>query len=410
MQKLTAVILIVYLLTACETTAVKSIGNIKTENTLKNNIPLPVELDIGYYADFKDLHQIQVVRFYDKIRYLYPGDGFQKALDLVMPGHFKNAEQLSLGSDINYLFIFKSEADTNLDGKYTVSLNTRIVNTKGEQRFEVDTVGSSSGGVVFDKNAYQNAYATALKEAIILFLNSFNDNNFSINALNNNLNEVIDSPKKVRTVLGDIEPTESGTGFFVNKNGDIVTAAHVINDCMFIEAKKNGQDIPIELVDQSKVIDLALLHSSIENPEFASIGKNATASLGMQVFTTGYPLSGILMDNPSLTQGSVSSLSGIKGSIGEFSFTAPTQPGNSGGPVVSFNGNVIGVVDSTINQSEFMRKTGNSTQNLNFGIGAELLAKFLDKNDIEYSLLAPKTFEESSKSSVDYSTQILCYR
>ena len=57
----------------------------------------------------------------------------------------------------------------------------------------------------------------------------------------------------------------------------------------------------------------------------------------------GFPMSGDLGTNVKVTSGLISSLSGPDGEPNWLQFTAPIQPGNSGGPVVNDRNEVIGV-------------------------------------------------------------------
>ena len=72
------------------------------------------------------------------------------------------------------------------------------------------------------------------------------------------------------------------------------------------------------------------------------------SSVGIDVFTLGYPLTNILGGEIKLTDGRISSRTGILGDIRLYQTTAPLQPGNSGGPLFDFNGNLIGINTATI--------------------------------------------------------------
>ena len=65
-------------------------------------------------------------------------------------------------------------------------------------------------------------------------------------------------------------------------------------------------------------------------------------------------------------------------------FTAPVQPGNSGGPLLDFSGNVVGVVVAQLDEIEMIRRTGEAPQNVNFGINAGIARTFMDAFGVPY--------------------------
>ena len=69
--------------------------------------------------------------------------------------------------------------------------------------------------------------------------------------------------------------------------------------------------------------------------------------------------------------------------------TAPVQPGNSGGPVLSTAGRVIGVVVSTADQQFFRDQRGTDAQNINFAIHSAIAMRFLDTNNVSYEVESP---------------------
>jgi S1-C subfamily serine protease len=95
-----------------------------------------------------------------------------------------------------------------------------------------------------------------------------------------------------------------------------------------------------------------------------------TITLGEGVTNVGYPLQGLLADSPNLTRGNVSARAGMKGSVGLFQFSAPIQPGSSGGPVVSDGGELLGVTVSSLNAAALI-KDGLLPQNVNFALEAK---------------------------------------
>ena len=58
--------------------------------------------------------------------------------------------------------------------------------------------------------------------------------------------------------------------------------------------------------------------------------------------------------SPKFTKGSVSSLAGIKDDPRQFQISVPVQPGNSGGPLVNYYGNVVRVVVQRLDEMEMI--------------------------------------------------------
>jgi S1-C subfamily serine protease len=68
------------------------------------------------------------------------------------------------------------------------------------------------------------------------------------------------------------------------------------------------------------------------------------ARLGQQVSVLGYPLTGAMGTSVKITDGVVSSTAGYQDDVSTFQFSAAVQPGNSGSPVFSSSGALIGIV------------------------------------------------------------------
>ena len=65
-------------------------------------------------------------------------------------------------------------------------------------------------------------------------------------------------------------------------------------------------------------------------------------------------------------------------------FTAPTQSGNSGGPLLDSDGTVVGVVSAKLNAAHIHEMTGDIPQNVNFAIKAALACNLLEAVGIDY--------------------------
>ncbi len=119
-------------------------------------------------------------------------------------------------------------------------------------------------------------------------------------------------------------------------------------------------------------------------PEPARLRDTKDVRPGDSVVVAGYPLSNLLGSNMSVTTGSVSQLSGPRDDSRLLQVTAPVQPGNSGGPLLDGESNVIGVVTGTLNGLVLAIATGALPQNVNFAVKTSVVRNFLDTNGIHY--------------------------
>lgn len=152
----------------------------------------------------------------------------------------------------------------------------------------------------------------------------------------------------------------SGTGFFLSKDGYIITNYHVIENARTIKVSginddtKTSYTARVEISDKQN--DLAILR--IIDVSFKPLTnipytfKYTTSSVGEDCFVLGYPLISTMGLDIKLTNGIISSKTGFEGNIAEYQMSAPVQPGNSGGPLFDKNGNIIGVVCAKHREAE----------------------------------------------------------
>ena len=143
----------------------------------------------------------------------------------------------------------------------------------------------------------------------------------------------------------------SGTGFAL-KGGYVLTNYHVVDEASIINIYGIGGDftngVKATVVGSDKSNDLALLKISGNVPaSFNTIPygfKSKIADVGEDVYVLGYPLTATMGEEVKLTNGIISARTGFDGDVSQYQISAPVQPGNSGGPLIDYNGNVIGVV------------------------------------------------------------------
>ncbi|MDG4549179.1 MAG: trypsin-like peptidase domain-containing protein [Candidatus Contendobacter sp.] len=186
------------------------------------------------------------------------------------------------------------------------------------------------------------------------------------------------------------ETAFSGTGFCVHPDGYVLTNHHVIEGAREILARSPRQRCALEPVFADPTNDLALLRAAAPLAGVAVFRDGPQARLGEAVMVVGYPLGGLLGSGPQVTTGNVSSLIGLGDDTRSLQFTAPTQSGNSGGPLLDGDGAVVGVVSSKLNVVRVHEMTGDIPQNVNFAIKAALARGFLEAAGVDYQSRLPR--------------------
>ncbi|HAV41170.1 MAG TPA: hypothetical protein DCW97_01995, partial [Acidobacteria bacterium] len=151
-----------------------------------------------------------------------------------------------------------------------------------------------------------------------------------------------------------------GSGFFISKNGDIITNRHVVEDASKAEIKiGQGKVYAITgIVAEDKEYDL--IRASVDiAPELVNPIKLSYSipEVGERVIVIGSPL-GL---EKTVSDGIVSAVREIPRFGKIIQITAPLSPGSSGSPVVNLKGEVIGIATFQILEG----------QNLNFAVPSE---------------------------------------
>ena len=176
----------------------------------------------------------------------------------------------------------------------------------------------------------------------------------------------------------------SGTGFFVSSEGHVVSNDHVVGICRKVATKIEGKIINFNVINRDEVNDLGLIKGDYKSKNFLSI-KSGGAEFGEDIVAFGYPLSDALSTSVKLTRGIVSSLSGPGNNYSEIQIDAAIQPGNSGGPVLNMEGQVVGVASSGLNKLYMLESTEYIPENVNFAVAATTLSNFLKANGVTIS-------------------------
>ena len=210
---------------------------------------------------------------------------------------------------------------------------------------------------------------------------------------------------KIAEVSRPEEPQfSSGTGFAVSGDGLILTNFHVVYRCNVIAVEGFGAGT-IKAVDREN--DLALV--KFEGHPSPVTFRSGSVQVGETVFATGYPYSGFL--GLHFTDGIVSSITGPENDPTFLQFTAPIQPGNSGGPLLDDRGQVVGVINARLRDIEMLEASGALPQNINFAIHGDLAERFLKRNGVEPVMAASSDAlapSEIAKRAKFYTYRLTC--
>jgi len=148
-------------------------------------------------------------------------------------------------------------------------------------------------------------------------------------------------------------PAGTGSGFFINEQGFLITNYHVIEKESKIEVTafkkaKNGFEKKkfkkVKIIAINPFVDLALL--KLDDPgggkiKFAYLGDIGDIQVGQKTFAIGNPL-GL---ERTVTNGVISTTNRAFKGLVYIQTNADINPGNSGGPLFNLAGEVIGVTN-----------------------------------------------------------------
>jgi S1-C subfamily serine protease len=111
----------------------------------------------------------------------------------------------------------------------------------------------------------------------------------------------------------------------------------------------------------------------------------------------------LITERSKISTGVLSSTAGIRHNVATFQHSVPTNPGNSGGPLLNSKGHVVGVHFSGLRES----------QGIKFGVKMVVTRIFLDSFNVNY-IRANDGPELRNEDIMDqakrYTVQILCHR
>lgn len=191
-------------------------------------------------------------------------------------------------------------------------------------------------------------------------------------------------PRQMPRQPREREERGTGSGFIINKEGDIITNAHVVegSDTVTVILKDNRR-LEGKVLGRDRLTDIAVVKVNAPNLPTVKLGTSQNLQPGEWAIAIGNPLG---LDN-TVTAGIISALGRNSNSIGvdkRVSFIqtdAAINPGNSGGPLLNQQGEVIGVNTAIIQ----------GAQGLGFSIPIEtaqrIAKQLIDKGSVSRAYL-----------------------
>ena len=145
-----------------------------------------------------------------------------------------------------------------------------------------------------------------------------------------------------------------GTGCIIDKNGIILTSAHVLEDGKdIIITMSNGEDYKARILNKFEDNkDIALLNISVPRElKTVSLGDSSNIKVGEKVFAIGNPFG----FSGTLTQGIISRIDYSKNRI---QTDAAINPGSSGGHLLNTYGEIIGINQAIYNPDNNISNIG----------------------------------------------------
>ena len=168
---------------------------------------------------------------------------------------------------------------------------------------------------------------------------------------------VIKTQEKVEDTDGHVSYMGSqGSGVLISDQGEILTAAHVVNNAENITVIfHDGVKVPAKVVRLAIVADVALIKLVYFNGNYPVIemGDSDLEDVGDDIFIIGAPF-GL---EYSLSKGIISGISIEQSRMAGFTFAeffqtdAAINQGNSGGPMFNTEGELIGLVSYIVSES-----------------------------------------------------------
>jgi putative serine protease PepD len=181
---------------------------------------------------------------------------------------------------------------------------------------------------------------------------------------------------------GEPEASESsatGSGFIVDEEGTVVTAAHVVDEASAVKViLQDGTVRSAEVLGVDDATDVAVIRFDPEGIELQplELGDSAELKVGASVAAIGAPFEYAWSFSTGIVSGLDRTIEAPNGFTVSHAIQtdAAVNPGNSGGPLLDADGEVIGVVDQIATDGSADQSSG-----VGFAVPSDLVASELEQ-------------------------------
>lgn len=280
-------------------------------------------------------------------------------------GELSERELVALNKELTSDTAFRQEFEENIDFLKSLkhlSFENKAKSWMDEAHAELASAKTLRPNLTFSSNRFRTMFIQyGSVAAITIFMvittlyvsgwYSSKKNTDTYRQLKHRITSITNKQKSLWEVLfyNDQDETTyiSGTCFPVSSNGYLVTSFHLVSesDSVFVLVETDSLvRYKAEVIFRDETSDLAVV--KINDSLFRGFGtlpflfNENCPLLGEYVYTLGFPKTGDIV----FSEGSISSLSGYNNDTSAYQVSVPANPGNSGGPLVNSQGDIIGVL------------------------------------------------------------------
>lgn len=382
----------------------------------------------------------------------YKGDGveqdYAKAMDLFEKAAAKKFARAQYNIGLMYL---NGEGVEKSDDKAVVWFSKAAENNDGQAQYVLACLYIVAQGVNEDYlTAYKWLLLAEYNDIDVKFMKDMVEKSLSeyerqkaIKAASDFIEE-LGSDKigagSVVAELGGDQPVRGGTGFFITKDGYLLTAYHLIRDSETIKIRSQLGIHAVRLIMYDSTNDFALLkldgYVNCKPLALADIERKYT--LASPVWTFGYKAGRKVGDSAEFINGSITALAGnmIGGEIPQkyeilnaedeykkttaatpnirfFQVECEAGPGNAGGAVVGSDGDVIGIFASEFDSDAKQLEKNKWPVQKHFVVKISFILPFIDSlPGLELQLdeiRNERKLEQPAVQAKNATVQVLCY-